>query len=162
MIIGASQPRESDTVTSQDLKTIMLQLAESISMPNAFTNEQIALGADGKPRSVFSPDATQCDLFGWILKLSHRHFKDMRAGRKNVGNVVSIYIDSHIRNVSGDALRLMTLGDYGPAYAARYLQQAVRFLHPIYLPVLFTYAKYFETPEEKKKRLQRAAKRQAA
>jgi hypothetical protein len=148
-------------ISPNDLRTIMLQLAKIILVPDAFTSDALSLGADDKAQDIFSADASKHDLLGWIIKLSYDHWSHMRAGRKTIGHLVSLYIDSHIRTVSADKLRLMTLGDTGCKYASRYLIKAAQALEPEALPQLYKYAKDYESEEDKKKRLQKAAERKA-
>ena len=159
--LSASEARSIGKVTPADLKTIMLKLAEAVVLPNAFTNDALSLGEDGKSRSVFSPEAVRRDLLGWIIKISYDHFSTVRHSRKSIGGLVSMYIDSHIRIVSEEKLRLMLLGDAGPMYAARYLEQAALALDPDSLPKLFEYAKDYESEEDKSKRLAKLEERQA-
>jgi len=159
--LKVSEARFIKKISAQDLKTIMKGLSDAIQAPDAFTNEALSLGADGKMQDVFSPQAVQLDLLGWILKLSYQHWSELRSGRRTIGHVVSMYIDSHIRTVSGDTLRLITLGDAGPAYASRYLRHAAEKLQMDALPALFSYAKDYESEEDKEKRLAKAAERKA-
>lgn len=159
--LKASEARYVSKITSQDLKAIMLKLVETISRPNAFTNEGLSLDSEEKSANIFSADSVSSDLLGWIIKLSYEHWSNMRTGRKTIGNLVSMYIDSHIRTVSADKLRLMTLGDVGPKETARYLKRAVQALDAQHLPPLFRYAKDYESEEDKQKRLEKAGERRA-
>jgi hypothetical protein len=145
-------------ITPQDLKTILLQVAEAIQKPNAFNSEAMSHNADGKPCDIFSPEATKLDLLGWIIKFSYQQWPEMRR-RKDIGHLVSMYIDSHIRTVSNEGLRLMTLSDAGPVYAAQYLNQAAEHLSETQLPILFGYGKDYESEEDKKKRQEKTAAR---
>ena len=159
--LEASEAHHVGTITSQDVKTIMLQVAEKIQMLNTCTNEAMSLDPDGKSRDVFSEEATQRDLLGWIFKLSYDHWSELGSGRKTIGHMVSMYVDSHIRIGSDNTLRLMALGDTGPVYAAQYLKRIAQTLDSHNLPVLFKYAKDYESEEDKQKRLEKAALRKA-
>ena len=150
--IKPSESRHISRITPHDLRSIMLEIAETIRQPNAFTNDAVSLNADGKHCSLFTSEAVQCDLLGWIIKLSYERWPSIRTGRKNIGYMVSMYIDSHLRTVSGGKLRLLTLGEAGFKFASMYLKQAALALDLYHLPQLFTYAKYYETEEERSKR----------
>ena len=127
----------------------MLDVAAAIETPEAFTNDALSLDCEGKAQSVFSAESVCRDLFGWVLQLSHKHWSDMRSGRKDIGDVVAMFIDSHIRTVSGDRLRLLTLGDTGPHYAAQYLKKAANALPTHHLPWLFEYSLSEEEKQER-------------
>ena len=156
-----SEARYASKIVSQDIKAIMLKMADAILVPNAFTNEGVSLDAHSKSCDIYSPEAIQHDLLGWIVKISYRHWSDMPSGRKSIGYLISMYIDSHIRTTSAGKMRLMTLGDTGYEYASRYLKEASECLHSTDLPVLFRYAKDYESEEDKIKRQEKTAARKA-
>ncbi len=137
------------SITPADIKSIMLDLAATIETPHGFTNEALSINSEGTSESVFSEESISRDLFGWVLQLSFKHWSDMRSGRKGIGDVVAMFIDSHIRTVSGDKLRLLTLGDTGPHYAAQYLRKAATALPTHHLPWLFEYNLSEEEKQER-------------
>jgi hypothetical protein len=157
--IKSKDLRHIGKLTPPDLKIIMKKVAEKIFSPDSFTNDAVSLDAAGKPCDLYSDDAVSRDLLGWILKVSYDHFDNIRSGRRNIGQVISMYIDSHIRTVSGEKLRLMSLGDMGAKYAASYLARAADALHPTQLPILFAYAKDYESEEDKQKAIARSLAR---
>jgi len=141
--------RYTRSIKPIDIKIIMLELADVIERQGAFTNDAVSLNQEGNSHDVFSGESSSRDLFGWVLYLSFKHWSDMRSGRKGIGDVVAMFIDSHIRTVSGDKLRLLTLGDTGPQYAAQYLRQAATVLPTHHLPWLFEYSLSEEEKQER-------------
>jgi hypothetical protein len=89
---------------------------------------------------VFAPDAVQHDLLGWIIRLSYEYWPDLRS-RERIGLEVSEHIDAHIRDLSNDEYRLMSLGDMGRGFTRRFLSQAIAHLDDTYLPPAIGYAK---------------------
>ncbi len=156
--LKTSEVRCARFISPQDIQDIMLKTAEAIQLPNAFNSQSMSLDANGTSCDVFSSEATQHDLLGWILKLSFQHWQHLTA-RKDIGNVVSMYIDSHIRSISNNELRLILLSETGPEYASRYLIQAAQRLDSTKLPPLFRYSPDWESEEDRKRRLEKAAAR---
>ena len=141
--------RYTRSIKPIDIKIIMLELANVIERPGAFTNDGVSLNQEGNSRDVFSKESSSRDIFGWVLYLSFERWSDMRSGRKSIGDVVAMFIDSHIRTVSGDKLRLLALGDTGPHYAAQYLRKAAEALPIHHLPWLFEYSLSEEEKQER-------------
>lgn len=161
LIRSSSKTRHANKIQPEDLKAIMLELATIIRDPCSYTREALALNSQGEPEDVFSTKAVQCDMYGWISKLSYGRWHKMRTGRKTRGDMVSMYIDSHIRTVSGGKLRLMLLGDTDPLYASKYLYAAAQKINSGSLPKLFKYAVDYGTEEEQLERFNKQKERVA-
>lgn len=173
--------RPAIRITPGDLRQIMLDLADKICEPGAYSAHYVALDADGNTADPFYGEAVTHDLLGWIMVLGHAQWPDFDEDqRRNVGTALQNYIDSHIRVISGDQLRLITLGQLTNVRVqtgdrpweitlgepnvqkiATFLRRATDLLPRDKLPKLCSYSQEPQLPSrEEKQRLEEEAARE--